>query len=422
MDKIVITGGAPLKGAVDVSGAKNAALPIFCATLLTGGIFKLENIPNLRDIRTIAKIIESLGASVIPTNVGEYEIDTLNLHSVETPYELVKTMRASCLTIGPLLARMGEAKVSLPGGCAIGERPIDQHLKGFEALGARIDISHGYVNAVAKSRLKGARIVMDVVTVTGVMNIMMAATTADGKTVIENAAREPEVLALADFLNAMGAKISGVGTSVITIEGVEELSPAPFRNIPDRIEAGTYMTAAAITGGDVTVRGFDPEYVAALTEKLREAGCEVTETSNSVQVVAPERVSPVDISTAPYPGFPTDMQAQMMALMSLSSGASVITENIFENRFMHVAELRRMGANISVNGSTATVKGARKLLGAHVMATDLRASASLILAGLAADGYTTLHRVYHLDRGYEHMEEKLSLLGADIRRESGDEG
>jgi UDP-N-acetylglucosamine 1-carboxyvinyltransferase len=331
-------------------------------------------------------------------------------------------MRASCLTLGPLLARTGKATVSLPGGCAIGERPIDQHLKGFEDLGAKIEISHGYVNAAVNGWLTGAKIVLDLVTVTGVMNIMMAAVTAKGTTIIENAAKEPEVLALADFLNSMGAKVSGAGTKVITIEGVDKLTPADYINIPDRIEAGTYMVAAAITKGDITITGCESVHVAAISEKLREIGCEVTESKNSVRVVAPDNLKPVDISTDVYPGFATDMQAQMMSLLSIADGESVITENIFENRFMHVAELRRVGAEISVDGSVAKVTGVKKLSGAHVMATDLRASASLILAGLAAEGYTVLHRVYHLDRGYERMEEKLSLLGADIKREAGDEG
>jgi UDP-N-acetylglucosamine 1-carboxyvinyltransferase len=423
MDKIVITGGAKLNGTVTVSGAKNAALPIFFATILAAGQCRLSNIPKLRDIDTTIKIITELGATVVDCGDGVYDVDTSNLNKIEAPYDLVKTMRASVLTLGPLLARHGHAKVSLPGGCAIGERPIDQHLKGFTALGATIDLAHGYVDASRSALLVGSRIVMDLVTVTGVMNIMMAAVTATGTTIIENAPREPEVFALAAFLNKMGATITGAGTAIITITGVDKLHPADFENIPDRIEAGTYLVAAAITGGDVTVHGIDPDFLAALSDKLRATGCVVTEANRSIRVVGPETIIPVDIKTAPHPGFPTDMQAQFMALMTLANGASIITENIFENRFMHVAELRRMGAHIAVNGATATVHGGKKKLsGAEVMATDLRASASLVIAGLAAEGETTIHRVYHLDRGYERLEEKFSHLGANIARVAGDKG
>ncbi len=417
MEKIVIEGGIRLEGEVEVSGAKNAALPIFTATLLAPGPFRLGNIPNLRDTVTIIKILESLGVKIEKLGEGEYEVDGTGLCGHETPYDLVKTMRASCLTLGPLLARTGKAKVSLPGGCAIGERPIDQHLKGLEALGAKIDISHGYVKASVDGRLKGARIIMDLVTVTGVMNIMMAATLAEGKTVIENAAREPEIVALAKFLTAMGAKINGAGSSIITIDGVESLHHVDFDNIPDRIEAGTFMAAAAITGGDITVTGVVHNDLHALTEKLKEAGCEITEAVKSVRVQGPDKIRPIHVTTAPFPGFPTDMQAQIMAVMALADGASIITETIFENRFMHVAELWRMGADITVNGSTSTVCGVRSLSGADVMATDLRASASLLLAGLAAKGVTRIDRIYHLQRGYERIERKLGSLGAIIRRE-----
>ncbi len=416
MDLIKIEGGAPLHGRVTASGAKNAALPLFAATLLTPGTFRLANVPDLRDIRTIVAILAAMGADVSDEGHGRYAVDTTNLTGDEAPYELVRTMRASVLALGPLLARQGHARVSLPGGCAIGQRPIDQHLKGIEALGAEIELAGGYVEVRAPKRLVGARVVMDLVTVTGVMNIMMAAATADGTTVIENAAREPEVTALADFMNAMGADVTGAGTPVITVKGVEKLHPADVTIVPDRIEAGTFMVGAAITGGDVTVERIEPDLVAALTDKLKKSGSTVTEGGDWVRVVAGPKILPVDITTAPFPGFATDMQAQFMALMTLADGASVVREKIFENRFMHVAELQRMGANISVSGDTATVKGVSHLSGAPVMASDLRASASLVLAGLAARGETVISRVYHLDRGYERMEAKLSALGAKIVR------
>lgn len=419
MDKLVIEGGRPLRGTIKVSGAKNAALPILAATLLAPGEFTISNVPDLKDVRTIASLLEKIGARVEKTNASTYKVNTEGPLDYEAPYELVKTMRASFMVAGPLLARLGRAKVSQPGGCAIGERPVDQHLKGFSALGASIDISHGYVNAAAGEGLRGAHITMDVVTVTGVMNVMMAAALAKGRTVIENAAREPEVVALADFLNAMGARIEGAGTATIMVDGVEDLRPADTAIISDRIEAGTFMTAAAITGGDVTVSGIDPYNVAALLDKLREAGCVIEEKGLDIRVTAPDVIRPVNVNTAPFPGFPTDMQAQIMSLMTLADGASVIKESIFENRFMHVAELRRMGADIRVDGAIATVRGVDKLSGAEVMATDLRASASLVIAGLAAEGETSVLRVYHLDRGYEHIEEKLSSLGAVIRRVPG---
>ena len=419
MDVIVIEGGKPLKGSVTISGAKNSALPIFAATLLAPGEFTLENIPDLMDVRTIIKIITEFGCRVRKNGADGYTVDSTGVNNHEAPYELVKTMRASCLALGPLVARLGRARVSLPGGCAIGERPIDQHLKGLSTLGARIDISHGYVDAHVEGRLVGKHITMDLVTVTGVMNIMMAAALADGQTVIDNAAREPEVTALADFLNAMGANIRGAGTPTIVIEGVRELKPARVTNIADRVEAGTFMAAAAITGGDVNVCGVDPVNVGAVSDKLRECGVTVEESGRNIHVRGGERIIPVNVTTAPFPGFATDMQAQYMALMSLADGACVITETIFENRFMHVAELRRMGADITVSGKSAYVRGVKKLSGAPVMATDLRASASLAIAALAAEGETTISRVYHLDRGYEHIERKLMSLGATIRRIPG---
>lgn len=419
MDVIVIEGGAPLKGSVTISGAKNSALPIFAATLLAPGEFTLENIPDLMDVRTIIKIITEFGCRVRKNGADGYTVDSSGVNNHEAPYELVKTMRASCLALGPLLARLGRARVSLPGGCAIGERPIDQHLKGLSALGARIDISHGYVDAHVEGRLVGKHITMDLVTVTGVMNIMMAAALADGQTVIDNAAREPEVTALADFLNTMGANIRGAGSSTIVIEGVRELKPARVVNIADRVEAGTFMAAAAITGGDVNICCVDPANVGAVSDKLRECGVTVEEGGRNIHVRGGERIIPVNVTTAPFPGFATDMQAQYMALMSLADGACVITETIFENRFMHVAELRRMGADITVSGKSAHVRGVKKLSGAPVMATDLRASASLAIAALAAEGETTISRVYHLDRGYEHIERKLMSLGATIRRIPG---
>jgi UDP-N-acetylglucosamine 1-carboxyvinyltransferase len=420
VDVIVIEGGKPLKGSVTVSGAKNAALPIFAATLLAPGEFTLENIPDLMDVRTIIKIITEFGCKVRKTGPDGYIVDSSGVNKHEAPYELVKTMRASCLALGPLIARLGRARVSLPGGCAIGERPIDQHLKGLSALGAKIDISHGYVDARVEGRLTGKHITMDLVTVTGVMNIMMAAALADGETVIDNAAREPEVTALANFLNTMGANIRGAGTPTIVIEGVRELKPARVTNIADRVEAGTFMAAAAITGGDVTVCGVDPANVWAISDKLRECGLTVEENGRDIRVRGGRRIVPVNVTTAPFPGFATDMQAQYMALMSLADGACVITETIFENRFMHVAELRRMGADITVSGKSAHVRGVKKLSGAPVMATDLRASASLAIAALAAEGETTISRVYHLDRGYEHIERKLMGLGATIKRVMGD--
>jgi len=419
VDKIEIVGGTPLRGTVHISGAKNAALPIFAATLINGGQYTLSNVPDLKDITTIIHLLVELGAKVEKTAPGQYLVDTRDAGGFEATYDMVKTMRASCLVLGPLMGRFGRAKISLPGGCAIGERPIDQHLKGLAAMGARINLEHGYVEVDGSNGLVGARITMDIVTVTGVMNIMMAAVLAKGTTVIENAAREPEVVALASFLNAMGAKITGAGSPEVFIEGVSRLGSTDVTIIPDRIEAGTYMVAGAITGGEVELTGIRPALIANITDKLRECGCQIRENGDGVWLKAPNVIKPVNVNTSPFPGFPTDMQAQIMALLTLAQGASVVVENIFENRFMHVAELRRMGADITVVGNTATIRGVQKLSGAPLMATDLRASASLALAGLAAEGQTSISRVYHLDRGYERIEEKMRALGANIRRVKG---
>ncbi len=408
-------GGIPLTGEVQVSGAKNAALPIIAATLLAPGAFRFSNVPVLMDVTTIGNLLERLGATA-ERDGDRFVVDTTVLHGTEAPYDLVKTMRASVLVLGPLLARMGRARVSLPGGCAIGARPINLHLAGLEKMGARITIDHGYVEAAADG-LTGARIVLDTVTVTGTENLMMAATRAVGTTIIENAAREPEIVDLANLLKAMGAEISGAGTDTVTIQGGGDLKPAEHRIMPDRIEAGTLAVAAAITKGDVLIRGARAEHLDAVLNKLREAGADVAvQPDGAIRVKADRRLRSVDARTAPYPGFPTDMQAQFMALMSVSDGLSVITETIFENRFTHVAELRRMGSDIKIQGSNAIIKGVSDLSGAPVMATDLRASASLVLAGLAARGETEISRVYHLDRGYESLEKKLEKLGARILR------
>ncbi len=414
MDKLIIKGGKKLSGEVTVSGSKNASLPIFVATILAPGRHEISNVPFLRDINTTIKVLETLGA-VVEGNGNVVGIDTTKLNNHEATYELVKTMRASVLVLGPLLARLGKARVSLPGGCAIGARPINLHLKGLAAMGADINLTHGYVEAKVK-RLQGARINFDTSTVGGTEHLMMAAATAKGVTILENAAREPEIVDLGLVLNSMGAKIEGAGTDTIRITGVSELGPFTHRVMPDRIEAGTFMIAAAITGGDIKIRNMQLEHLDALVFKLQDAGVEITNKDNVVRVKGPRKIRGVNIKTRPYPGFPTDMQAQFMALMCLADGASVISENIFENRFMHVSELLRFGADITVEGNTATVKGVKKLSGAPVMATDLRASASLILAGLAADNITEVSRIYHLDRGYESIEKKLAGLGADIVR------
>jgi UDP-N-acetylglucosamine 1-carboxyvinyltransferase len=415
MDKLVIQGGAPLSGEVRISGAKNAALPILCASLLTREPLKIGNVPHLHDVTTMLNLLGQMGVAVSLHEKMEVELTAEHLSNPVAPYELVKTMRASILVLGPMLARAGEARVSLPGGCAIGVRPVDLHIKGLQAMGAEIVIEHGYIHARAK-RLKGARIFMDLVSVTGTENLMMAATLAQGSTVIENAAREPEVVDLANCLNAMGARIRCAGSDMITIEGVNKLHGAHYRIMPDRIETGTFLVAAAATGGRIRLKDTRSDILDALLEKLREAGADIESGDNWVSLKMNGELKAVNVHTAPYPGFPTDMQAQFMVLNSVAHGASTVTETIFENRFMHVQELRRMGAKIEVEGNTAMVQGVAQLDGAKVMATDLRASASLVLAGMVARGETVVDRVYHLDRGYECIEEKLSQLGARIKR------
>jgi UDP-N-acetylglucosamine 1-carboxyvinyltransferase len=426
MDKIIITGGQKLMGEIPISGSKNAALPILAATLLGKGDHHLTNVPELKDVTTIIKLLRRLGV-MVETSGNELVVNATSLTSHDAPYEMVKTMRASILVLGPLLARLGEAKVSLPGGCAIGARPINLHLMGFEKMGSEIEIHNGYVHArlaegVAKNakRLQGARIHFENPTVTGTENLMMAATLAKGTTVLENAAREPEVVDLANFLCRKGARISGAGTDVITIEGVEELQPVDYSIMPDRIEAGTYLIAGAITGGDLYVSNCVPRHLNAVIFKLKESGIHIVEEEGGLRVKGLNRPKPVDVSTLPYPGFPTDMQAQMMALMSISSGKCVITETIFESRFTHAGELRRMGADIKIQGPSAMIQGVPRLQGAPVMASDLRASACLILAGLAAEGETQVQRVYHLDRGYERIEAKLQKVGGKLVRVKGE--
>lgn len=415
MEKIVIKGGIPLHGEVQVSGAKNSALPLMFATLLAGGQSEICNVPGLRDINTAEKLLRELGAEVISQD-NCYRINTEKVKSVEASYDLVKTMRASVLVLGPLLARFGQARVSLPGGCAIGARPINLHLKGMEALGAKIHLDHGYVEATA-DQLRGAKIIFDMPTVGGTENLLMAASLARGETLLENAAREPEIVQLAEALNSMGAKIEGAGTAIIRIQGVTSLQPLQCQVIPDRIEAGTFMIAAAITGGNVLVRGAVMKDQEALISKLIETGAVVQEEGDGLRVIGPKKLASVDIRTSVFPGFPTDMQAQFMALMTRAQGTSRISETIFENRFMHVCELQRMGADIQIDGHSAIIRGTTRMSGAPVMATDLRASASLILAGLAADNTTEVSRIYHLDRGYEKIEKKLAALGANIWRE-----
>jgi UDP-N-acetylglucosamine 1-carboxyvinyltransferase len=416
VDKIIIVGGEKLRGDVHISGAKNASLPIMVSALLAPGWSTFLNVPNLVDIKTIKKLLRNLGAKI--EGEGTVRINTENISNCEAPYDLVKTMRASVLVLGPLVARIGVARVSLPGGCAIGARPVNLHIKALQDLGAEVELKDGYVEAKAR-RLKGATIYFDIPTVTGTENIMMAACLADGTTLLKNAAREPEVVNLADVLNGMGAKITGAGTDIIRIDGVEQMHPVEAAIIPDRIEAGTFMIAVGMTGGDVRIMGCEPVHVEALTRKLRDAGMEITPFDGGIRATAKKKIKSVDIKTLPYPGFPTDLQAQMMALMSVANGLSVITETVFENRFMHVSELMRMGADILIHGNSAMVKGVPKLKGAPVMATDLRASASLILAGLAAEGKTELSRVYHIDRGYQEIEKKFSAIGANIKRVSG---
>jgi UDP-N-acetylglucosamine 1-carboxyvinyltransferase len=414
MDKIIIQGGRRLEGTVRISGSKNAALPILFSALLTDGVSTYSNVPSLRDIDSTLLLLSTLGAQV-QVDAGTVRIDAAGLNRYEAPYDLVRKMRASVLVLGPLVARLKQARVSLPGGCAIGARPINLHLKGLAALGAEIALEHGYVTATAK-RLRGAEIYFDIVTVTGTENILMAAVLAEGTTVLRNAACEPEVVALVEVLNRMGAEIAGAGTPEITIRGVGSLRPVPTEIIPDRIETGTFMAAAALTGGRVTITHCEPKHVGAVVDKMRQVGAAITVQGRTLTVEGPEKLHSTDVMTQPYPGFPTDMQAQFMVMMSVADGVSVISETIFENRFIHVSELQRMGADILVSGDTATVRGVPRLSGAPVMASDLRASASLVLAGLVADNTTLIQRVYHLDRGYEAIEQKFSALGAAIRR------
>ena len=415
MDKLAIDGGAALNGNVEISGAKNAALPILTAALLTAEPLIVDNVPHLRDVSTMLNLLMQMGVSASLDEHGSVALNAATITSPVASYELVKTMRASVLVLGPLIARLGEARVSLPGGCAIGLRPVDQHLKGLQAMGATIVMEDGYMIARAK-RLRGARICLDLVTVTGTENLMMAATLADGITYIENAAREPEVVDLAHCLQAMGAKISGAGSDVITVERVGELHGARYRVMPDRIETGTFLVAVAAAGGDVRLNGVRPDTLDAVLEKLRETGVQIEAGGDWLQIKASGETQAIQLRTAPYPAFPTDMQAQFMAMMCKAQGASRVVETIFENRYMHVQELQRLGADIAVEGNTALIKGVPQLRGATVMATDLRASASLVIAGLMASGTTTVERIYHLDRGYERIEEKLSRLGARIRR------
>lgn len=414
MQKLAIVGGVSLTGEVRISGAKNAALPIMCASLLTAESLHLTNMPDLHDVVTMRKLLQQMGVTT-QVSPGETVFAGDRVETLEAPYDMVKTMRAAILVLGPLVARFGEARVSLPGGCAIGSRPVDLHIKGLQAMGAEINIEHGYIHARA-ARLKGARIFFDIVSVTGTENLMMAAALADGVTVLENAAREPEVVDLADCLRTMGAKITGDGTDTITITGVERLHGASHRIMPDRIESGTFLVAAAATGGEIVLRDCRADILDTVLEKLGEAGARISIGADTIHLEMPGRLRAVNVRTAPHPAFPTDMQAQFMAMNCIAEGSAMIVETIFENRFMHVQELRRLGAQIDVEGNTAVVRGVEHLEGANVMATDLRASACLVIAGLVAQGETVIDRIYHLDRGYEHIEAKLSQLGANIRR------
>ena len=413
MDKIVVNGGKPLFGDVQISGAKNAALPVLAAALLTSGENTFHNVPDLVDIKTIKKLLKNMGVQI--EGAETCKVSAEKITGCDAPYDLVKTMRASILVLGPLVARMGVARVSLPGGCAIGARPVNLHIKALQDMGAHVELNNGYIEAKAK-RLKGADIYFDIQTVTGTENIMMAATLAQGTTVLNNAAREPEIVNLAEVLKGMGARISGAGTDVITITGVTSLQPVQATIIPDRIEAGTFMIAAGITRGEINVMGCNPQHLEALINKLRDTGMKITPIAGGLKVSAGKKIHSVDIKTLPHPGFPTDLQAQMMAYLSIASGLSVIAETVFENRFMHVSELMRMGADVLIQGGSAVVRGVPALHGAQIMATDLRASASLILAALAAQGTTEISRVYHIDRGYQGIEKKFSALGADIKR------
>ena len=417
VDKLKISANGPLNGEITVSGAKNAALPLMCAGLLTSGTLRLKNVPMLADVKTTQKLLQGMGARVLTDNISEFEINGGTVNNTCAPYELVRTMRASILVLGPTLARFGEAQVSLPGGCAIGSRPVDQHLKGLEAMGAEIVIEHGYVKA--KGKLKGTRVAMDVVTVGGTENLLMAATLAEGTTVLENCAIEPEVVDLAECLVKMGAKISGIGTSTMIVEGVDELHGCEHSVVPDRIEAGTFLCAVAMTGGRVILRNAAPKTMEVVLDKLVEAGALIEVGDNWIAIDMRQRPKAVDIRTVVHPGFPTDMQAQFMALNAVSEGSCRVVETIFENRFMHVPELNRMGAKITTEGNTAFVQGVEQLSGAVVKATDLRASASLVIAGLVACGETVVEQIYHLDRGYENIEKKLGKVGATIERISG---
>lgn len=416
MDKLLIEGGRPLSGTVAISGAKNAALPLLTAALLTAEPITFTNVPNLNDIGTLLKLLAQMGVRVDrDLSAKSVTLDASGLSNPIAPYELVKTMRASILVLGPLVARAGEAKVSLPGGCAIGARPVDQHLKGLAAMGATLSVEHGYIHAQA-TRLKGARLFTDMVTVTGTENLMMAACLADGDTLIENAAREPEVVDLANCLISMGAQISGAGTDTLRIRGVPKLSGTCHRIMPDRIETGTYLCAAAATGGDIQLTGTQGSTLDVVIDKLMDTGCEIIVDRNTLRLKAPPKLTAVSLRTAPYPAFPTDMQAQFMAINAIADGTAIIRETIFENRFMHAVELARLGADIRIDGNTAVVQGRSRLDGATVMATDLRASASLVVAGLIAQGETLIERIYHLDRGYENLDQKLTALGARIQR------
>lgn len=415
MDKLLIEGGKVLTGEVAMSGAKNAALPILCASLLTAEPVHFTNVPHLNDISTMLRLLGDMGVGVTMDGVDGLVLNGGGLNNPVASYEMVKTMRASILVLGPLVARGGEARVSLPGGCAIGARPVDQHIKGLQAMGAEVKVEQGYVHAKAR-RLKGARICTDMVTVTGTENLMMAACLAEGETIIENAAREPEVVDLANCLIAMGARISGAGTDVIRIQGVDKLHGATHAIMPDRIETGTYLCAAAVTGGDIRLLKTSAAYLDTVVDKLMDAGCDITVERDAIRLIAPKRLKAVSLRTAPYPAFPTDMQAQFMAINCVADGVATIRETIFENRFMHVNELMRLGANIQIEGNNAIVRGVERLEGATVMATDLRASASLVIAALVADGETLIDRIYHLDRGYERIEEKLAKLGASVKR------
>ena len=415
MQKLIIQGGSPLRGEITISGAKNAALPVLCASLLTRDTLQITNLPFLKDVTTMLALLEQMGTNVATNNPSEVALTAAHLSNPMAPYEMVKTMRAAILVLGPLLARKGEANISLPGGCAIGVRPVDQHIKGLQAMGANIKIEHGYIHAVAK-QLEGARIVMDMVTVTGTENLMMAATLATGTTILENAAREPEVIDLANCLVAMGAEICGAGSDIITIKGVKSLHGTTHNVMPDRIETGTFLVAGAASGGEVLLKGACIKTLDAILDKLLEAGATIETEENQVSLKMNTKPRSVDFRTAPYPAFPTDMQAQFLAMNCIADGTAIVTETIFENRFMHVQELKRMNANIEVEGNTAIVRGIGQLDGANVMATDLRASASLVIAGLIAQGETVIDRIYHLDRGYEQIEKKLSQLGVQIKR------